>query len=117
MNTFFLLSAGTNDIKAGLIEATNNVTDIAMFIVNYVVVPLAAMFLTGLLIFLIVKVVKMNKAHENHSQVVGEIVLVVVGLTLILSFPFWGWKMLGRQDVTTSSATTAVLYDVGRLPR
>ena len=90
----FFLSI-SNNVQSGLEQAKDEVITIAVFLINRIAVPVAAVILIGFLFFNIAGWVnKRNRGEDYQNHVIGFGVCLV-SLVLVLSFPFWGLAMIG----------------------
>lgn len=89
------MNGNIDSIKNGLLQAKNNTTEIIIFIVNYIVIPIAVVIILGFLVFSIIAMVKKHRQQDNMQQDITDAVICVIVLALVISFPSWGWKMIG----------------------
>lgn len=92
-----IITAGTQfayaDPNGALNQAKDNVINQIKPIVNTVVVPIIDVVLVAVLCVLIAKAVSSYK-RGVEIELLG-IVLMVAGITLITTFPIWGWALIG----------------------
>ena len=99
------LLSSSSDIKSGLSQAKENMMDILQFGINYILIPVAAAIILGFLIFFIVGAAKKHKMGEEYQDDVFKILIAVVILALVVSFPTWGWTMIGVNASISGEAT------------
>lgn len=91
------ITAGTQfayaDANGALNQAKDNVINQIKPIVNTVVVPVIDVVLVAILCVLIAKAVASYK-RGVEIELLG-IVLMVAGITLVTTFPVWGWALIG----------------------
>lgn len=81
------------DPQGALSQAKDNVINQAKPIVNNVVVPVIDVVLVAILAVLIAKAVASYR-RGVEIELMG-IVLLIAGITLITTFPIWGWALIG----------------------
>lgn len=96
-----------NDIQAGLNMAKSNAMGVIKFFINYIAVPLGAAVILGFVIFFIISAAKKHKMGEDYQDDIIKIVVALVMLALVVSFPAWGWRMIGETADTASAAAIA----------
>lgn len=89
------LKKDTSTVLAGLGAATNETQTFLMEAFNKYVVWIVAGIIAIVLFFLVATCVGKHKANEQWRDKLIPIAVTVVILVLELSFPSWGWKMVG----------------------
>lgn len=84
-----------DNMKAGLTSASNEVTELLKFVINMIGVPLMCIVIAGIMSFFIVGAVKNHRNGEDYGDQIIKIVVCIVAICAIGSFPVWGWTMLG----------------------
>lgn len=84
------------DVNAGLESAEGQVMNFSKPAVNDVVVPLAAVAVGIVLLFFIVGAVNRHRGGDEYKDKIIGIIVCLVVLVLVLSFPTWGWTMIGQ---------------------
>lgn len=81
------------DPQSALVQAKGNVDGQVRPIVNNVIVPVIDLVLVVLLVMAIVKAV----ASYRHGREIelSWILIIAVAVTLVTTFPAWGWAMIG----------------------
>ena len=91
----FLIFFGQNvfaDPQGALGQAKDNVINQAKPIVNSVIVPVILVILVAIVVVLIAKAVASYR-RGLEVELLG-IILLVVGITLVSTFPIWGWALI-----------------------
>lgn len=86
----------TSSIQNGLTTAKTGIMTLIKFIVDNVAVPIISAGLIGLLVFLIASAVSKHHQGEDYSHKVYLIIGTVIVLGVVVTFPTWGWKMIGQ---------------------
>lgn len=107
-----MILAGNEDIKAGMLQAKESVMDITKFIVNIIAIPILCMVMIGFLIFFISKAVVANQQHDDNRKNIIGIISLVIGISVIMSAPFWMWTMIGMGGDDASSVTALLQWSV-----
>lgn len=81
------------DVLSGLNAAKNNVVNQIKPTVNTVVVPILLILLVAGLLFAIVYAV--YSYRKNRDVELGWIIGLIIGITLVATFPTWGWQLIG----------------------
>lgn len=81
------------DTNSGLNTAKSNVINQVKPIVNTVIVPILLVLLVAGLVFAIVHAVYSYRKGRDIEM--GWIVALVIGITLVATFPTWGWQLIG----------------------
>ncbi|WP_101909060.1 hypothetical protein [Marasmitruncus massiliensis] len=106
MNRAPLLDAATSVI-AGIDSAADTGMTIVKHFVNTVVVWFSAAIIAAFMVFFIVSAVNKHKANDEYKDDIIKIIVAIVGIGLVLSFPTWGWKLM---DSSSSAATAASFF-------
>lgn len=85
----------TQSIQNGLTTAKGGVLTLIKFITNNIAVPIIAALLVGLMIYFIVGAVAAHRQGEDYHRKIFMIVGLVIVLALVISFPIWGWQLIG----------------------
>lgn len=85
----------TQNIQNGLTTAKGGVVSLLKFIINNIAVPIIAVFLVGLIVFFITGAVAAHRQGEDYHRKIYMIVGIVIVLALVVSFPIWGWQLIG----------------------
>lgn len=80
------------DPSSALQTAKKNVIDQLKPIINNVIVPVLDVVLVACLLLAIGKTVIAYRKHEDLEM--GWIILLVVGVILVSTFPSWGWDLI-----------------------
>ena len=83
------------DVTSGLTSAKTSVMNTVKPAVNTVVVPILSVIIVGFLLFFISGAVSHHRGGEEYSDKIIKIMVCLVALILVLSFPTWGWTMVG----------------------
>ncbi len=102
-NNAQLLDAASNVI-AGIDSAADTGMTVVKHFVNTVVVWFAAAVCAAFVIFFIVKAVNKHAAHDEYQDDIVKIIVALVAIGLVLSFPTWGWKLLGSGSSEAAAA-------------
>lgn len=86
----------TTAIQNGLSTAKDNIMTLIKFIVDNIAVPIISAALVGLMVFLIASAVSKHHQGEDYSHKVYLIIGTVIVLGVVVTFPAWGWKMIGQ---------------------
>lgn len=86
----------TSSIQNGLTTAKTGIMTLIKFIVDNVAIPIISAGLIGLLVFLIASAVSKHHQGEDYSHKVYLIIGTVIVLGVVVTFPTWGWKMIGQ---------------------
>jgi hypothetical protein len=93
---FFTLAASTaSDVSKGLTDAKQQVVDFSKPAINDVLVPLIAIVIGVFLLFFVGGAVNRHRGGEEYKDKIIAIIICLVALVLVLSFPAWGWTMMG----------------------
>lgn len=84
----------TNSVKHGLSMAKDNIIDTVQFLVNWIAVPVAAVVILGLIVLFIVLAVRKHNRGDEYQDDIRHIVIAIIGLVLVCTFPKWGWSMV-----------------------
>lgn len=84
----------TNSVKHGLGMAKDNIVDIVQFLVNWIAVPIIAVVILGLIVFFIGLAVRKHNRGDEYQDDIKHIVIAIIGLVLVCTFPKWGWSMV-----------------------
>lgn len=87
--------ADTNSVISGLTSAKNEALTVVMYAVNYVVVPLIAIGIGVAIIFAIAACVRKHSGQQSYTDKLIVIAVCVIAMALVISFPAWGWEMMG----------------------
>ncbi|MBE6905006.1 MAG: hypothetical protein E7476_01830 [Ruminococcaceae bacterium] len=98
-----------DSIKNGLSIAKENIVDLVQFGVNFVLVPLIAIAIVALIVFFIALAVRKHGRGDEYQDDIRHIVIALIGLAAVVSFPFWGWAMIDMSSSATSSAAAFLL--------
>ncbi|MCB2295888.1 DUF3852 domain-containing protein [Clostridium algoriphilum] len=80
------------DPNSALLNAKSQLEGQATPIVNNVIVPICAVILV---IITLVAIVKSVVEYRRGSGVdLGHIVVLIVGIILVITFPNWGWALI-----------------------
>lgn len=85
----------TLDVLSGLEVAKDNVIDTVKGIVNNIAVPILSVVIVGVLLFFIVGAIQRHRHGEDNSEKVKGLVICIVILALVATFPAWGWQLIG----------------------
>ena len=85
----------TSNIQSGLTTAKDGVMTLIKFIVNSVAVPILSAVILGFLVFQITGAISAHREGQDYSLKIKLIVGAVIVLAVVVSFPAWGWKMIG----------------------
>lgn len=110
-----------SSVKNGIEMASDGSIDVLKFFIDKAVVPVVAVIILAFTIFFIVGAVKKHRSGDDYHQDVTNIIVCVVGIALVLSFPAWGWAMIGMGsssdkesgDKTSSGTSVSIQYDEG----
>lgn len=80
------------DTNSGLNTAKDNVINQLKPIINTVVVPILLVLLGGGLLFAIVHAV--YSYRKGRDVELGWIIGLIIGITLVATFPTWGWQLI-----------------------
>lgn len=83
------------DVSSGVTQAKTTVISTAKPVVNNAVVPLMDLVAVGFLLFFIVGLVNRHRAGEEYTGKIVGIIVCLVAITLVTSFPQWGWSLAG----------------------
>lgn len=93
--SLMVLSAGKKvfaDPNSALLNAKTQLQGQATPIVNGVIVPICAVILV---IITLVAIVKSVVEYRRGAGVdLGHIVILIVGIILVITFPNWGWGLI-----------------------
>ena len=87
--TIMVMSASA-DITTALTEAKETVSSTLQTVINVIVVPLATIALAIVLLFNVISLVKKKRGGEGYSENITGIVMCVVAIAVVASFPAWG---------------------------
>lgn len=93
----------SGNIQAGLSAAKAEAMGTLQFFVNNVLVPIIGAVLVFFLIYEIASAARKHKHGEEFQDDITKIIVIVIVLALVGSFPFWGWQMIGVAGTTTAS--------------
>lgn len=85
----------SGNVTEGLSSAKTSIMNMVKPAVNTVFVPLLAAVIGCFLLIFIGGAVNRHKGGEDYKDKVIEIIIALVALVLVLSFPSWGWTMIG----------------------
>ena len=85
----------SNNIDAGMELAKQEFTNVSKNIINKVAVPAISVVLIGLLLFFIAGAVARHRQGSSYGDKLIPIGICVVVLALVVTFPVWGWTMIG----------------------
>lgn len=100
----------TANIKAGLGVAESNMMELLQYIVNVLVIRFAAVVIMGFIIFFIVGATKKHKMGEEYQDDINKIIVAIIGLGLVVSFPSWGWRLIGISSDSAAAASAACMF-------
>lgn len=83
------------DINAGLKTAKKSIMDVVKPGINDIVVPLLSVLIGGFLIFFIAGAVNRHRGGEEYHDKIISIIVCIIALALVISWPKWGWTMVG----------------------
>lgn len=86
----------TTSIQNGLTTAKTGIMTLIKFVVDNIAVPIIGAVLVGLMVFLIASAVSKHRQGEDYSHRVFLIIATVIVLGVVVSFPSWGWQMIGQ---------------------
>lgn len=97
LNTIFtpVIATSADSVTEGLTSAKNNVISFVKPAINNVAVPLLGVIAGCFLLFFICSAVNRHRGGEEYKDKLIGIIVCLVSLVLILSFPTWGWSMMG----------------------
>lgn len=81
------------DVNGGLQSAENNVVGQLKPAINGTVVPILLVLLVGGLVVAIVHAV--YSYRKGRDIELGWIIALSIGITLVATFPTWGWQLIG----------------------
>lgn len=88
------LSAAQN-IEAGMVSMKDQVMNLVVRIGNVVIIPLISLGIGCFLIAQIASCVKRHRNQETWSDKLVPMIITIIALLVVATFPTWGWSMLG----------------------
>ena len=110
MNLFFhsmLANTAIENLKSGISEAKQVGMESIQLIVNWAVVPLVCAVALGFLVFFIFGAIKKHNGRDDYQEDIFKIIVTIVVIAVVASFPSWGWKLIGMSSDTATAASTA----------
>lgn len=93
-----LIMKDTGSVISGLEAARNEFMTVVKFAVNNVVIPIIAVAIGIAILFAVVACIRKHHGQETYTDKLLVIGICVAALVLVLSFPAWGWKMIGASS-------------------
>lgn len=93
---FNMLDADAGTVTQGVTAAKTQVMNFVKPTINTVAVPIAAVIVGCVMLFFIVGAVRRHRGNEDYGEKLIGIIICLVALVLILTFPTWGWTMMGQ---------------------
>jgi hypothetical protein len=90
------VDSSVSQVTQGLTDAKGDVIGFAKPAINTVAVPIAAVVIGCIMLFFIVGAVRKHRGGEEYQDKIIAIIICLVALVLVLSFPAWGWTMMGQ---------------------
>lgn len=104
----FKKTADTNSVMNGLTSAKNEFMTVFKFAINWIAIPIIAGVIVVIMAFLIASCVRKHQGREGYADKLIPIFICLAALTLVLSFPAWGWQMIGESSPPAQSQTQSV---------
>lgn len=98
-------TADTNSVMNGLTAAKNEFMTVFKFAINWIVIPIICAVILGFLIFFIAGCVRRHQGQQSYSDKLIGVAICLVALTIVASFPAWGWQMIGESSPKSQSQT------------
>lgn len=84
-----------DNITSGLSMAKENTMQIIHFCVDKVAVPIGAGVILLVIVMIAIGATKKHRAGDDYQEDLWKGLIAIVGLGLVISFPYWGWAMIG----------------------
>lgn len=101
----FQKTADTNSVMNGLTAAKNEFMTVFKFAINVIVIPIICGVILVIMAFLIAACVRRHQGQQGYADKLIPIFICIAALTLVASFPAWGWQMIGESSPQTQSQT------------
>ena len=95
MDMVFQKTADTGSVMSGMTKAKNEFMSVLVFAVNTIIIPIICCGIGLALIFAITACVRKHQGQQSYTDKLIVIGICVAALALVISFPSWGWEMLG----------------------
>lgn len=100
----FQKTADTNSVISGMTSAKNEFMTVLVFAVNKIIIPIIAAAILIAIIFAIAACVRKHQGQQSYTDKLIVIGICVAALALVVSFPSWGWQMIGVNTTPQSQS-------------
>ncbi|WRS29021.1 DUF3852 family protein (plasmid) [Oscillospiraceae bacterium MB08-C2-2] len=84
------------NIQSGLDTAKGEIMDVMKYGVDKFAVPILAAVVVVVMLFYIGGAISQHRQGQDYQEKLKPIGICLVVLVLIVTFPVWGWAMIGQ---------------------